>query len=119
MDSGLNQRQGQQDLLNMKGKMGNDEFRFFSMRKWEMCHFLSRRKTVGGPNGLGKKLSQELYPVKPFRNEGASLKAIKIKTKINKRDLIELTRFCIAKETIKNNNNDKKTTCGRGENICK
>ena len=50
----------------------------------------------------GKKLSQGLYPVKPsFRNEGESLKAIKIKTKINKRDLIELIRFCIAKETIK------------------
>ena len=65
---------------------------------------------------LQKKLSQELYPVKPsFRNESESLKTINIK----KKDLIVLTSFCLAKETINNNNNNEKTTYGMGENTCK
>ena len=33
---------------------------------------------------------------------GQSLKATEIKTKINQWDLIKLTRFCTAKDTIKN-----------------
>ena len=45
-----------------------------------------------------------------------SPKAIEIKTKINKWDLIKLTSFFTAKETIKKN---EKTTNGMGENICK
>ena len=43
---------------------------------------------------------------------GQSLKAVLIKTKINKSDIIKLTSFCISKEIIKqiiqlNNNNSK------------
>ena len=45
-----------------------------------------------------------------------SPKAIEIKTKINKWDLIKLTSFCTAEETI---NKMKKTTYRMGENICK
>ena len=41
---------------------------------------------------------------------------IKIKTKINKWDLIKLKSFFTAKETI---NKTKKTTDRMGENICK
>ena len=46
---------------------------------------------------------------------GQSPKAKDIKAKINKWDLIKLTSFCTAKETILN----EKTTYGLGENICK
>ena len=46
---------------------------------------------------------------------GQSPKAIEIKTKINKWDLIKLTTFYTAKETIQN----EKITYGLGENICK
>ena len=42
------------------------------------------------------------------------LKAKEIKGKINKWDLIKLTSFCTAKETI----NKKKRTYRLGENIC-
>ena len=41
---------------------------------------------------------------------GQSPKAIAIKAKINPWDLIKLTKFCIAKETLKKTN--KKTTYG-------
>ena len=51
---------------------------------------------------------------------GQSPKAIEIKTKINKWDLIKPTSFHTAKETTKSNNNIKKKTAYRmGENICK
>ena len=40
---------------------------------------------------------------------GQSPKAIDIKTKINQWDLIKLTSFCIAKETIKQTNKQKTT----------
>ena len=51
---------------------------------------------------------------------GQSSKAIEIKTKINKWDLIKLTSFCTAKETIKTNKQkNEKTAYGMGENICK
>ena len=42
-------------------------------------------------------------------------RVMRIKTKINKWDLIKLRSFCIAKETIKN----KKATHRMRENICK
>ena len=45
-----------------------------------------------------------------------SPRVIKIKTKINKWDLIKLESFCTAKETHKQN---KKTTHRMGENVCK
>ena len=41
-------------------------------------------------------------------------RVMKIKTKINKWDLIKLKSFCTTKETI-----NKKTTLRMGENICK
>ena len=49
---------------------------------------------------------------------GHSLKAILIKTKINKWDLIKLTSFCTSKEIIKqiiqlNNNNSNKNPVGK------
>ena len=47
---------------------------------------------------------------------GQSPKVIQIKTKINKWNLAQLTSFCTAKETIKEN---EKTTYRMGENICK
>ena len=43
-------------------------------------------------------------------------RAIEIKTKLNKWDIIKLTSFCTAKDTIKEN---EKTTYRMGENICK
>ena len=45
---------------------------------------------------------------------GQSPKTREIKAKINKRNLINLASFCIAKQTI-----NKKTAYGPGENICK
>ena len=47
---------------------------------------------------------------------GQSPEAIEIKTKINQWELLKLTRFCTAKETIKNT---KKKTYGMGENTFK
>ena len=47
---------------------------------------------------------------------GKSSKATKIRAKINQWDLIKLTSFCTAKETIKQN---KKTTYGMGGNSFK
>ena len=47
---------------------------------------------------------------------GQSPKAIAIKTKINKCNLIILTSFCTAEEIFKKN---EKTTYRMGENICK
>ena len=41
-------------------------------------------------------------------------KAIEIKAKINKWDLVKLTHFCIAEET----NQNEKATYRMGENIC-
>ena len=46
---------------------------------------------------------------------GQTPKATEIKAKINQLDLIKLTIFCTAKETIKK----KKTTYRMGENSCK
>ena len=46
-----------------------------------------------------------------------SLKAIEIKAKINKRDLIKLRSFCTARETMEKTN--KKTHYRMGENACK
>ena len=43
------------------------------------------------------------------------LRVMKMKTKINKWDLIKLKSFCTAKKTI---NRTKKTTLRMGENIC-
>ena len=45
-----------------------------------------------------------------------SPRVMEIKAKINKKDLIKLTSFCTAEETI---NKMKKTTYRMGENICK
>ena len=45
---------------------------------------------------------------------GQSPKAIEIKAKINKWDLVKLTHFCIAEET----NQNEKATYRMGENIC-
>ena len=43
-------------------------------------------------------------------------RVMKIKTKINKWDLMKLKSYCTAKETI---NKNEKTTHRMGENICK
>ena len=48
---------------------------------------------------------------------GQSPKATEIKAKINQWDLIKLTRFCTAKETIKKKK--KETAYGMGENSFK
>ena len=45
---------------------------------------------------------------------GQSPKAIEIKAKINKWDLVKLTHFCTAEET----NQNEKATYRMGENIC-
>ena len=45
-----------------------------------------------------------------------SSKAIEIKAKINKWELIQFIGYCTAKETISKN---KQTTYGMGEDICK
>ena len=47
---------------------------------------------------------------------GHSLKAIEVKTKINRWSLTKLTSFCTENETIKK---EKKRKPGMGENNCK
>ena len=62
-------------------------------------------------NNTGKTFS-DISHTSVFLSQ--SPKAIEIKAKINKWDLIKLTSFFIA-----NHKQNKKTTCRLGENICK